>query len=111
MTRDEVIALAREAGIYYRDEYEFCEIDRDGVPMEMMAKFAALVAAAERERMIVEGWRHCAEGQRTTQYCGLLEGAVKAEREQCAKRCEEVALLPDAGPFYCAAAIRARGKA
>jgi hypothetical protein len=50
MTRDEVIALAREAGIYYRDEYEFCEIDRDGVPMEMMAKFAALVAAAEREQ-------------------------------------------------------------
>jgi len=78
---ESIIRLAQEAGIYYRDEYEFCEIDRDGVPMEMMAKFAALVAAAERERMIVEGWRHCAEGQRTTQYCGLLEDAVKAERK------------------------------
>ena len=33
-----------------------------------------------------------------------------AEREECAKRCEEVALLPDAGPTYCAYVIRKRGK-
>jgi hypothetical protein len=51
MTRDDIIRMAQEAGIYYRDEYEFCEIDRDGVPMEMMAKFATLVAAAEREKV------------------------------------------------------------
>ena len=49
MDEQTIIKLAQEAGIYYRDDYEFCEADRDGVPMEMMAKFAALVAAAERE--------------------------------------------------------------
>jgi hypothetical protein len=50
MTRDDIIRLAREAGIYYRDiEDEFCEADKDGVPLEMMVKFTALVAAAERE--------------------------------------------------------------
>lgn len=30
------------------------------------------------------------------------------EREACAKVCLDVALLPDAGAYYCAAAIRAR---
>ena len=27
---------------------------------------------------------HCTRGQRTTQFCGLLDAAVKAEREACA---------------------------
>jgi hypothetical protein len=45
-----IIRLAQEAGIYYREiEDEFCEADKDGVPIKMMAEFAALVAAAERE--------------------------------------------------------------
>ena len=35
-----------------------------------------------------EGWRQCAKGQRTTQFCGLLEEAVRAEREACAKIAE-----------------------
>ena len=39
-----------------------------------------------------------------------LREAVAAEREACAKVCEDTALLPDAGPLYCAAAIRARGQ-
>jgi hypothetical protein len=39
------------------------------------------VKERERERMIADGWRQCAEGQSTTQYCGLLEDAVKAERK------------------------------
>ena len=85
MTRDDIIRLAREAGIYYREiEDEFCEADKDGVPMEMMAKFAALVAAAEREA--------------------------------CAKVCEDIPLPKDAPALThlptierCAAAIRARG--
>ena len=42
----------------------------------------------ERERMKSEGYRKCAEGQKTTQYCGLLEAAVEAEREACARVCE-----------------------
>ena len=43
--------------------------------------------------------------------CVRVRKAVEAEREACAKVCEDAALLPDAGPLYCAAAIRARGEA
>lgn len=35
-----------------------------------------------------DGWRQCAKGQKTTQFCGLLEEAVKVEREACARVCE-----------------------
>lgn len=58
MTRDDIIRMAREAGIYYRDtEDEFCEADKDGVPIEMMAKFAALVAKGGRDQVEAE-WRY-----------------------------------------------------
>ncbi len=44
---------------------------------------------AERAELRVEimanlrlnGWRQCAAGQKTTQFCGMLEAAVQAERE------------------------------
>ena len=42
-----------------------------------------IVAAEKEAQMIRDGWRKCAEGQKTTQYCGLLDAAVKAERERC----------------------------
>jgi len=81
VTRDDTIKLAMKAGLLDKvdcsDDYF---IPGDAFVEEIEA-FAELVAEAERERMIVEGWRHCAEGQRTTQYCGLLEDAVKAERK------------------------------
>lgn len=66
-----------------------------------------------------EGWRQCAVGQRTTQFCGLLEAAVLAERERCAKVCELLELGErfnessdrtvgwEEGTVDCAAAIRA----
>ena len=56
----------------------------------------------------------CIKAQRDELAQRLLElvaEAVAAEREACAKVCEDTALLPDAGPMYCAAAIRARGEA
>jgi len=53
------------------------------------------------------GYRRCAEGQRETQFCALLEAAVLAEREACAK----VAEWPWGGYANdIAAAIRARGQ-
>ena len=55
----------------------------------------------------------CIKAQRDELAQRLLElvaEAVAAEREACAKVCEDTALLPDAGPMYCAAAIRARGE-
>jgi hypothetical protein len=60
MDEESIVRLAQEAGIYYREiEDEFCEADKDGVPIKMMAKFAALVAAAERDsilKMSAENW-------------------------------------------------------
>jgi hypothetical protein len=76
---------------------------------ESLKHFAVLVAAAEQERMKSEGWRQCAKGQRTTQYCGLLEEAVKAEREACALIAESYEPTCDSCPSGVANAIRARG--
>jgi hypothetical protein len=42
--------LAEQAGMYYRTTSdEFCEADKDGVPIEMMERFAELVRQDERE--------------------------------------------------------------
>ena len=75
---------------------------------ENFLRFAALVSAAERDRMKAEGWRQCAEGQHTTQFCGLLEAAVKTEREQCALIAEPYEPICDRCPSGVANAIRGR---
>lgn len=73
------------------------------------------------EEMILRGWRRCAVGQRTTQYCGQVQKAVAAEREACAKVCERegigrkalehyAALTYSGAAHDCAVAIRARGE-
>ena len=118
MNRDDIIRLARESGW---TEYSLLH----AVEVQRLETFAALVAAAERERMKSEGWRQCAKGQRTTQYCGLLEDSVKAEREACEQVCERRKSLywmefdktgSDAdraaaiASEECATAIRARGE-
>ena len=54
-------------------------------------KFADLIRADERERAVREN------------------AYVQAEREACAKVCEEVGEHPSLTPRHCAAAIRARG--
>ena len=64
---------------------------------------------AEREAMQANGWRQCAVGQRTTQFCGQVEQAVVAEREACAKVCESGLILANYGQVA-AKAIRARGE-
>jgi len=48
MTRDEIMTLAREAGFTIEGPH-ICTEDRDGVIGEELDRFAALVAAAERE--------------------------------------------------------------
>jgi hypothetical protein len=73
-------------------------------------RFAALVAAAERNRMIADGWRQCAQGQKTTQHCGMAEQVRAEEREACARVCETEGARVDASWASCAAAIRARGQ-
>ena len=94
MNREDIERIATDAGIV--------------VFGEAVLKLCTLVAAAEREKLQRDGWRQCATGQRTTQYCGLLRQAVEAEREACAKVCDA---LPFLNADQCATAIRMRGEA
>jgi len=53
MTQEDIIELARKAGMHYRRfENEFCEADTDGVPSEMLEAFSKLVAEQEREKIL-----------------------------------------------------------
>ena len=82
MTRDDIIRIAKQAA----------EETGTLTPTEwndpLLERFAALVAAEKEQQMIRYGYRQCAKGQRTTQFCGLLDAAVKDEREACAKLAE-----------------------
>ncbi len=106
MTRDDIIRLAREAGFI-----RVVAIEEGGAvtttvaPIEELERFIALYEG----RLVERGWRQCADGQTTTQYCGLLELAVAAEREACAQACEE-AVLKNWHAEDCVAVIRARGE-
>jgi hypothetical protein len=98
MTRDDIIRMAQEAGLWMTSDERIAAVER----------FAALVAAAEREK--VAAWmlaRSYATGHGDTVE-DLLDEAewqvAEREREACAKL---------AGPHLAgriAAAIRARGK-
>lgn len=108
MKKDDIIRLAREAGIPFNKfglvGCQNCEQDID----KNLERFAELV----EQHLIDEGYRKCAEGQRTTQYCGQLEAAVAAEREACARLCDAYG-MPDGTSETAAVlanAIRARGK-
>jgi hypothetical protein len=103
MTREDVIRMAREAGLdpdlwNYTDAFE---------------RFAALVAAAEREK--VARW-HIGSGY-TTGHGDTIEDLLvelewqvrESEREACAKVCEDRERANLYGVKECAAAIRARG--
>ena len=106
MTRDDIIRMAREEGVAVNSVTlrAVCEV-------EDLAHFFKRAyedgAAAERNRMIADGWRQCAQGQKVTQFCGMVE----QEREACARVCEAEGARVDASWASCAAAIRARGQA
>ena len=90
MTRDEIAQTMQDtAGSDWGTESHF-------------QRFATLF----KKRMIRDGWRQCAVGQRTTQFCGQLEAAVEAQREECAQVCEAIT-WSDEGKFF-AKAIRER---
>ena len=105
MDREDIIRMAREAGLdpdlwNYTDAFE---------------RFAALVAAAEREK--VARW-HIGSGY-TTGHGDTIEDLLvelewqvrESEREACAKVCEDRERANLYGVKECAAAIRARGQA
>jgi hypothetical protein len=92
MTRDDIIRMAREADMHHltwNDDY-----------IERTERFAALVAEHEREHGI----------KLLTDL--LIDAAVKAEREACAKVCEREweQYGYGAGARDCAEEIRARGQ-
>ena len=91
MTNDDIIRMAREAGF-------FCDADWITYGLPGFERFAALVAAAERNRTWTQAhW---------TEYEHAL---VKAEREACADICDQHASVEGIAE-RCAAAIRARSE-
>ena len=67
MNTDKVLALAREAGLAVTISSH-----------DSLHKFAALI----QRQMIEDGWRQCAEGQGTTQYCGIAEELRKDAKQE-----------------------------
>lgn len=97
------------------------DFDEHGIAAFIVAVERA-ARADERQRMIAGGWRQCAVGQRTTQFCGMAEQARADEREACARLCDGIAAGAkqmdgldgdyesgvEAGAEQCASALRAR---
>jgi hypothetical protein len=100
MNRDDVMKMAQKAGIV--------------VTGEAVLKLCELVAAAEREAI---KWNsiHSCHTDCQNPACVIVREAVAAEREACAKVCENI-YEGDEGcgdwptPEMCAEAIRARGQ-
>ena len=98
MNRDDVIRMAIKAGDDWTGTHP-----KD---QEFLIRFAGLIATAEREAC-KDLW----EAQKLTdrQISDHIVAAVAAEREECAKVCDELELANLYGVKECAAAIRARG--
>ena len=92
MTRDDIDKFWNQA------------IDESIAAGEKFTRYS-FVELLERE-MIRDGWRQCAKGQKTTQFCGQIEAAVAAEREACAKKAERWdAFHPDSNYGHCIAKL------
>ena len=97
MTRDDITRMAREAG--------FVGFDGDNGSLR---RFAALVAAAEREKFEVNSIHTChSECQRPA--CVAVREAVAAEREACARVAESYEPRCEVCPSGVSLAIRERG--
>ena len=135
MNREDIIRMAREAGMEHREHAdevnsEYC----DGVHLDDLERFAALVAAAERNKLaqwMIDHSYATGHGDTTEDLLQELEwqiaenwtrgmvNGVQAEREACAMECIKLAhdwarlgAWGENNEFHdCAAAIRARGQA
>ena len=77
MNRDDIIRMAREAGHAVRNidgEDEVMDGDNYHIQTELIERFAALVAAAERERIIAQ---NAPEIERVNAYIKALEDELK----------------------------------
>jgi len=124
MDREEIIRMAREAGLAYGS---------DEKPLNSVTRFAALVAAAERNKLAAWMIKHSYATGHGDSIEKLLEElewqieeSVRNEREACAEACEEVESRAEelwdkfaypedqgmaSGARQCTTAIRARGQA
>jgi hypothetical protein len=107
MDREDIIKLAREAGLAYGS---------DEKPLGSVTRFAALVAAAERNKlaawMMSQGYA-TGHGDTVEDLLKELEWQIaEREREACAKVCDVLAVHPEYASDItkvAAQAIRARG--
>ena len=108
MNREDIIRMAREAGFNVEQGYllRITGIDED------LERFAALVASAERDK---HKWDiHSCSPTCNRYACVATREAVLAERETCAKVCDEQMQGKSIwieGARACSLAIRARGQA
>lgn len=106
MTTDDILRMAREAGRWATnqtgDTYEW-NVLRD-------ERFAALVAAAEREARQAAQVQVAELQERLNRADAERCAAVLAEREECAKVCDTTPPQPFRPSIEAAHAIRARGK-
>ena len=108
MDREEIIRMAREAGLAYGS---------DEKPLNSVTRFAALVADAKREKlaawMIQRGYA-TGHGDTIKDLLKELEWQIaEREREECAKVCDVLAVHPEYASDItkvAAQAIRARGQ-
>lgn len=97
MTQDDVIEMAREAGLFYMD---YIRVDS----MKQLEDFAHLVADKAKEE---------ANAKANASWTLMCKKMVAIEREACAKVCETKHFsspVREFGAKECAIAIRARGE-
>ena len=114
MDREAVIRMAREAGLPYI--YQTGEVAN----LRLVERFAALVAAAERNKLaawMIERGYATGHGDSTEDLLKELEWQIEErvinEREACAKVCDVLAVHPEYASDItkvAAQAIRARGE-
>lgn len=95
MNRDDILKMAREAGAERNNDFPDWSFED-----ETLERFAALVAAAERKRIESRPWGAGKE---------WIARAVEAEREACAKVCDDWPNGRD-DVYSIGEAIRARGE-
>ena len=103
LNQDDIIRMAREAGLFVETS--------DGWDVWMpdnLETFAALIAAAEREKWKWEELHTC-HPHCDRPACVAVRRAREDEREMCAKVCEAEGERVDASWVSCAFAIRERG--
>jgi hypothetical protein len=94
MTRDDIILMAREADLDWHKHWDDDESNR-------LERFAVIVSAAKEQELLANIRHHIVQAE---------ERGAAAEREACAKVCEEFYSIEGIAQ-RCAAAIRARSNA